>query len=377
MSIGVALLTSAPPAQAQIPSVPKQEQKTGAGKAQLPKAAADKGSEGGQQGTTENSQKPEDNQPKRLIMKDGSYQSTVRWEDKGDRIRYLSAERYQWEEIPKEMVDWDATEKFFRKSHPTREMKAAAEAEAKAEAAAEQEEERRTDAELDKTNPEVAPGVRLPDGKGVYLFDVFRSQPQLAELVQNGSQINADRGKNILRAAINPLAKNKEKIELDGTIARVNAHIPDPVIYLNIDDDQTAAAAGDDLAQRFQIARLKVEKHSRVVGVIEFALYSGTSQKTNVVPVKVSRVGESWVKVQPTEPLSPGEYALVEMIGKDVNLDVWDFGIDPTAPENPPKFVPDNPDKKKDDGKSILQKIFRIPGDDSSNGPSAPGSPGN
>jgi hypothetical protein len=364
MSVGLALLLSAPSAKAQVPSLPaKKPQTTGATKKQSPQAAEKKGAAGQEQASEENAPKPQDDQPKRLIMKDGSYQETVRWEDKGDRIRYLSAERYQWEEVPKDMVDWDATEKFYRKSHPTKEMKAAAEAKAKADAAAEEEEERRSDAELAKTNPEVAPGVRLPDGKGVYLFDVFRGKPQLAELIQNGSEINADRGKNILRAAINPLAKNKEKIELEGTIARVNAHIPDPAIYLNIDDDSAAVDGEADLSQRFQIARLKVQKRSRVVGVIEFAFYSGTSQKANIVPAKVTRVGDSWVKVEPAQQLSPGEYALVEMIGKDVNLDVWDFGIDPAAPENPPKFVPPAPDKKKDQGGSLLRKVLRIPQD--------------
>src|SRR5205085_6975135 len=115
------------------------------------------------------------NSAKRLILKDGSYQLASKYEVKGDRVRYYSAERGEWEELPKDLIDWDATEKYEQGRLQGAPSPEAVQLDKELEAEQKAEEAR---------SPRVAPGLRLPEDGGVFLLDTFQNQPQLNELQQ-------------------------------------------------------------------------------------------------------------------------------------------------------------------------------------------------
>jgi hypothetical protein len=274
---------------------------------------------------------------KRLILKDGSYQAVTKWEIKGDRVRYYSAERAEWEEMPQSLVDWKATEAY--------EKDAASGKNAELEQALREDKE--DAAKESAANPEVAPGVRLPDGGGVFLLENFKNQAQLDELVQTNGEINKHTGKNIVRATINPIASAKQSIELKGAHARVQSHTGYPEIYINIDSDTQAQKL--DLTDHFRIARLTEKKDARVLGSLKVSMIGNVSQEGQFVKASAEKInGGDWVKLRPLVPLAPGEYAVVEMLTpKEMNLYVWDFGVNPEAPANPTAWTPAPPKEHK------------------------------
>jgi hypothetical protein len=277
---------------------------------------------------------------KRLILKDGSYQLATQWEVKGDRLRYYSAERSEWEEVPNSMVDWDATEKYAK------EREAGA---PPPEAIALDKEIAAENATDEAKSPHVAPGLRLPEDSDVVLLDSYQGQPELLDLQQSSGELNRNTKGNILRGAINPIASAKQTIELPGSHAKIQAHAALPSVYVNVvqqDQGGEAAAVKDKQPQlpwdRFKIVQAQSKQGNRIVGALKVAVYGKVSQEQKLVPTTAEQLTGGWVKVTPKEPLAPGEYALVEMLGKDgMNLYVWDFGVNPSAPANTMALKPD------------------------------------
>jgi flagellar motor protein MotB len=294
----------------------------------------------------------------RLILKDGSYQLVRKYEVVGDRVRYISIERSgEWEELPENLVDWDATRKWERDHAAQTEdaspaMKEAADIDKEEAAAREQAVARR---------PEVAKGLELPDEDGVFGLDIFQDTPELVEMLP--AELNANTKSKHGLNTLNPMAGAKASLELEGAHAKVHFHVNDPAIYLSLNarDDaeevlshsMTVNTGGaKEVASRkhgahstasgFAIVRVDERRAIRIVGAIRMSPNGTVTQDENVIPTKVEVLpGKHWLKIAPVQPLTIGEYAVVEILSaSDINQSVWDFRVDPQLGDNPASLGP-------------------------------------
>ena len=284
--------------------------------------------------------------PRRLILKDGSYQLVTKYEVKGGRVRYYSSEREDWEELPNSLVDWPATEKY-EKDRQTPPPEAV-----------------QLDKELEREEvplPEVAPGLRIPEDTGVFLLDTFQGEAQLVEMNQTAGDVNRNTKINILRGAINPVAGPKQTVELEGAHALVQSHVEIPTLYIKLEDVPSSSAqparqpdSANSKSQgqqsqpnvspsdHFLILHAEVKGNKRIVAGVKRELTGKNTHEQNIVKAAASEIRGGWLKLTPTDHLPPGEYALVEMSEKgELNLYVWDFGVNAKAPSNPNPWKPD------------------------------------
>ena len=295
----------------------------------------------------------------RLILKDGSYQLVREYQIVGDRVRYRSVERAgDWEELPVNLVDWDATKKW-ELNHGNEEEESSSPATKEAEEldkeeAAERLEER-------QRRPEVVKGLELPDEDGVFALDTFRGTPELVELVPSDVAMNTKTKKGV--SVINPLAGSKADLELPGQKAKIHLHVNDPAFYLSLETpdqaekvlshaltvatggakEQTSRKHGaHSQSSGFALVRVDQRKEVRIVGAIHLSPTGTVSQDEDIVATKIEVLpGKRWLKLTPQQPLTIGEYALVEIISpSEINQSVWDFRVDPTLGDNPYSLTP-------------------------------------
>ena len=265
---------------------------------------------------------------KKLMLKDGNYQVVRDYARVGDRVRYLSAERGEWEELPADMVDWEATAKA--------EKAAASEAEALVSKIKAREQANQVVPVMDvDASLQVSQGVFLPSGEGMFALQGKRVIP----LEQSGAGIKKDK-KQLLKqlASPIPLVPGKRNVEIPGAQAKVRITTETPEFYLREappDPEQTStivhSSRPGESGPEIELVRATVKGNKRQLESIKdmFGTEVGTDRR--VVSIQRWDVAANVYRFTLSEPLPPGEYALAEILPDGMNLFVWDFGVDGTA----------------------------------------------
>jgi hypothetical protein len=233
----------------------------------------------------------------RLYLKDGNYHVVREYKVDGDRIRYYSTERSDWEEIPVSLTDLKRTEAEKRAHEDQLKQETA-------ELVAEDEFERVQREEREKVP--VNPGVYLVEGE------------DLREIKLAESKVVSNRRRSVLKVlAPVPVISGKATIELDGESSQTVVPGNRPEFYIRLASEE-----------RFGLVRLTPKKGSRVV------------QKWTIIPISNEiveeqeevelfrrQVGDGLYKIWPIQPLKPGEYAVVEYTQGKGNVRTWDFSV--------------------------------------------------
>ncbi|MFB3921056.1 MAG: hypothetical protein ACE145_05005 [Terriglobia bacterium] len=242
----------------------------------------------------------------KLYLKDGSYQLVKSYEIQGERVRYYSVERSTWEEVPKSLVDFEATERA-RKEDEAAKQKEMEEARALA--------SERFDHSA-QTGYEVAPGIHLPGDFGVFAFDGLR----VIRMMQSSAEVVTDKKRAALLLALpGPLVKNRAFVVLPGAQAAVRVPSLQPTFYVQ---------SSDELGSKLELVTVKSRKDSRQVEKVEWR--GGITKPAELraaVPLERTQLAPGLYRLKPLQPLDPGEYALGELIQKKLNLELWDFSI--------------------------------------------------
>lgn len=233
----------------------------------------------------------------RLYLKEGGFHEVSEYKVMGDRVRYYSVERSDWEEIPLDLVDLKKTESEIK--HKDEEEKAE-DAANKAEDDFEREQRR-----------EIA---MIPKEAGLYMVN----DGTLRKFPAGDVKVRTSKGRNVLKVISPiPIVAGKSVVELDGEESK-NAVAEDrPHFYFRLAEEE-----------RFGIARVKTKKGLREVET--WNIMPATNEiisERDMVDVFRQQLASDLYRIWPTKPLPEGEYAMIEYTEGKANTQVWDFKI--------------------------------------------------
>jgi hypothetical protein len=233
----------------------------------------------------------------KLYMTDGSFHLASEYKVEGDRVRYYSVERGDWEELPLSLVDLKKTDGERGKRAEDDKRRAALDD-------AEEKFERAVSAEI----------AKIPQDAGVYLVH----ENKLVTVPLAEIRMVTDKKRSILKVlAPIPIVAGKARLELDKEQAAVAVPTTMPNFYFRITE-----------SQRFGIVRMKPLKAARQVAI--WNMEPMTKQvffEMDLVDIFRQQLRGNLYKFWPQKDLASGEYAVVQYTEGEGLIQVWDFRV--------------------------------------------------
>jgi hypothetical protein len=248
-------------------------------------------------------------QGKKLVLKDGTFQIVREYTVDGDRVHYWSVERSDWEDIPANLVDWDATKKVEAEEQ----RKAQEEAEKnRARILAEE------TAGVDQVDSslEVHPGLLLPDGVGMFVL----GNRQFVALKQDQAQSKTNIGREVEKTVSGiSVIPSQHRIELSGKRSAVRLGTGDLEFFMR---------TADGREPRMILLRAHLRGSDRLLETESSSAVEDATDKGDDVSTLLWDLAPGVYRFTIDQDLPPGEYAFVEQTADGTDPNVWDFGVD-------------------------------------------------
>ncbi len=237
----------------------------------------------------------------KLWLKDGDFHIVREYHVDGDRVKFYSTERGDWEEMPVALVDLEKTEQQRKARHDVQQQQAR-----------EQDEE---DQALRQQRREVA---SIPMDPGGY----YNQDGQIKALKLADYQVITSKKRKTLQILSPiPLIPGKASVVIKGGHSTFVVNETRPSFYMRLAKEE-----------RFGILRVASKKDARVVEDISIVPVANLPvEDRKQMDTFEQQLAEGLYKVWPEKPLEPGEYALVEFSDAeakdDIEMLIWDFSV--------------------------------------------------
>jgi hypothetical protein len=234
----------------------------------------------------------------KLYLKDGTFHLVREYKVEGERVRYYSVERSEWEEIPAELLDLKRTES----ENAARTAKLEAEAKIMSE-----EDKARRDQEKEI--------MKIPQDTGAYMIE--NNQLRIFQVAE--SKVHSDKRRTVLKVLSPvPLVSGKATIELDNAHSTNVVKDARPEIYLQLSTDE-----------QFGIIKLTPKGEVRIADRLSIIPVSKeVIDDITEVPIFRKQLSDNLLyKIWPEQDMENGEYAVVQFTPGKTNMQIWDFAI--------------------------------------------------